>query len=134
MTRPLDPIGSVKVKLGLLVAASVLVASIVATVGAAGGVPIWLSIPVTIALALAVTQLLASGMTSPLRQMTAAAARMARGDHSTRITETSRDEIGELARAFNRMAADLEQVDRQRRDLVGSETACLLHHGVDQIG
>ncbi|MFH7322693.1 DUF4153 domain-containing protein [Aeromicrobium sp. JJY06] len=120
MTRPLDPVGSVKVKLGLLVAASVLVASIVATVGAAGGVPIWLSIPVTIALALAVTQLLASGMTSPLRQMTAAAARMARGDHSTRITDTSRDEIGELARAFNRMAADLEQVDRQRRDLIAN--------------
>lgn len=120
MSRPLDPIGSVKFKLGLLVAVSVVVASVVATVGSAGGVPIWLSIPVTIALALAVTQLLASGMTSPLRQMTVAAARMARGDHSTRITDTSRDEIGELARAFNRMAADLEQVDRQRRDLIAN--------------
>ncbi|WP_313405504.1 DUF4153 domain-containing protein [Aeromicrobium sp.] len=120
MNRPLDPINSVKVKLGLLVAISVTVASLVATFGSAGGVPIWLSIPVTIALALAVTQLLATGMTSPLRQMTVAAARMARGDHRTRITDTSRDEIGELARAFNRMAADLEQVDRQRRDLIAN--------------
>lgn len=120
MSRPLDPIGSVKFKLGLLVAVSVTVASVVATVGAAGGVPIWLSIPVTIVLALAVTQLLATGMTSPLRQMTAAAALMAHGDHRTRITDTSRDEIGELARAFNQMAADLEQVDRQRRDLIAN--------------
>jgi len=119
-TRPLDQVQSVKVKLGLLVAASVTVASIVATIGSAGGVPIWLSIPVTIALALAVTQLLAVGMTSPLREMTAAARRMATGDHSVRVAATSRDEVGELARAFNRMAEELAGVDRQRRELVAN--------------
>ena len=75
--RALDPVRSVKVKLGLLVAASVTLASVIATIGSAGGVPIWLSIPVTIVLALAVTQLLAVGMTSPLREMTVAARRMA---------------------------------------------------------
>ena len=119
-TRPLDQVQSVKVKLGLLVAASVTVASVVATIGSAGGVPIWLSIPVTIALALAVTQLLAVGMTSPLREMTAAARRMATGDHSVRVAATSRDEVGELARAFNRMAEELAGVDRQRRELVAN--------------
>ena len=77
--RALDPVRSVKVKLGLLVAASVTVASVIATIGSAGGVPIWLSIPVTIALALAVTQLLAVGMTSPLREMTVAADGWRRG-------------------------------------------------------
>ena len=118
--RALDPVRSVKVKLGLLVVASVTVASIIATIGSAGGVQIWLSIPVTIALALAVTQLLAVGMTSPLRDMTAAAARMATGDHSVRVTATSRDEVGELARAFNRMAEELAGVDRQRRELVAN--------------
>ena len=118
--RPLDQVQSVKVKLGLLVGASVTVASIIATIGSAGGVPIWLSIPVTIALALAVTQLLAVGMTSPLREMTAAARRMATGDHSVRVAATSRDEIGELARAFNRMAEELAGVDRQRRELVAN--------------
>ncbi len=118
--RPLDQVRSVKVKLGLLVAASVTVATVVGTIGSAGGVPIWLSIPVTIALALAVTQLLAVGMTSPLRQMTAASRRMAAGDHSVRVAETSRDEIGELARAFNRMAEELAGVDRQRRELVAN--------------
>lgn len=120
MTGPLDPIRSVKFKLGLLVAASVSVAVVVATFGAAGGVPMWLSIPVTVTIALAVTQLLAAGMTSPLRQMTAATARMARGDHSIRVDDTLQDEIGDLARAFNRMSAELDQVERQRRDLVAN--------------
>ncbi len=74
----------------------------------------------TVALALGVTQLLAVGMTSPLRQMTAAAQRMAKGDYDVRVTDTSSDEVGELARAFNRMARDLATVDRQRRDLVAN--------------
>ncbi|GAA2145364.1 hypothetical protein GCM10009844_19960 [Nocardioides koreensis] len=121
MSSPLlDQVTSVKVKLGLLVAASVTVASVVAAIGAGGGVPFWLSVPVTVALALGVTQLLAVGMTSPLREMTAAARRMARGDYSGRVTATSSDEVGELARAFNRMAEELAAVDRQRRELVAN--------------
>jgi two-component system sensor histidine kinase BaeS len=118
--QPLARITSVKVKLGLLVAASVTVAAMVATVGRVGGVPVWLSMPVTILLALAITQLLAVGMTSPLRQMTAAAGRMATGDYAVRVTETSSDEVGDLARAFNTMARDLSTVDRQRRELVAN--------------
>ncbi len=118
--EPLARVASLKVKLGLLVAASVTVAAAVATLGRAGGVPVWLSIPVTIMLALAVTQLLAVGMTSPLRQMTEAARRMATGDYAVRVTETSSDEVGDLARAFNTMARDLATVDRQRRELVAN--------------
>ena len=79
-----------------------------------------LSIPVTILMALAVTQLLATGMTSPLRQMTTVARQMARGDYSGRVYSTSSDEVGQLARAFNTMAEDLATVDRQRRDLVAN--------------
>ena len=118
--QPLARVTSLKVKLGLLVAASVTVASAVATLGRAGGVPVWLSIPVTILLALAVTQLLAVGMTSPLREMTEAARRMATGDYAVRVTETSGDEVGELGRAFNTMTRDLATVDRQRRELVAN--------------
>ncbi|WP_193612334.1 DUF4153 domain-containing protein [Nocardioides lijunqiniae] len=121
MSGPLlDQVTSVKVKLGVLVAVSVTVAAVVAAVGASSDVPFWLSIPVTVALALGVTQLLAVGMTSPLREMTAAARDMARGDYSGRVTATSNDEVGELARAFNRMAEDLAAVDRQRRELVAN--------------
>ena len=46
-------------------------------------------------------------MTSPLREMTAAARRMASGDYAQRVTATSSDEVGTLGRAFNAMAADL---------------------------
>jgi signal transduction histidine kinase len=45
---------------------------------------------------------------------------MARGDYGRRVTATSRDEVGELARAFNTMATELAEVDRMRRDLVAN--------------
>ncbi|GAA4083998.1 DUF4153 domain-containing protein [Nocardioides kongjuensis] len=118
--QPLVGVRSIKVKLGLLVAASATVAALVAALGRSDGVPTWLTIPVTIGLALALTQLLAVGMTSPLRQMTEAARRMATGDYAVRVPDTARDEVGELARAFNTMARDLAGVDRQRRDLVAN--------------
>ncbi|MBI2246034.1 MAG: DUF4173 domain-containing protein [Nocardioides sp.] len=118
--QPLARVTSLKVKLGVLVAASVTVAAVVASLGNAGGVPVLLSIPVTILLALAITQLLAVGMTSPLREMTGAAQRMATGDYAVRVTDTSGDEVGDLARAFNTMARDLDAVDRQRRELVAN--------------
>src|SRR4028119_1298063 len=52
--------------------------------------------------------------------MASAASAMARGDYSRRVRATSRDEVGELARAFNQMAADLEAADRQRRELIAN--------------
>jgi len=57
-------------------------------------------------------------MTSPLREMAEAATAMARGDHSRRVRATSRDEVGDLGRAFNAMSAELAGVDRARRELV----------------
>lgn len=117
--EPLRRVTSLKLKLGLLVAVSVVVSAGLATLGA-GSVPAWLSIPVTVLLALAVTQLLAGGMTAPLRDMTTAARRMAAGDHDVVVTATSSDEVGELARAFTTMATELATVDRQRRELVAN--------------
>ncbi len=118
--QPLAAVRSLKVKLGLLVVVSVLAATALTSLASSGGVPAWLAVPVTIALALAVTQLLAVGMIAPLREMTQAARRMATGDHHAQVTETSRDEVGELARAFNTMARDLDAVDGQRRQLVAN--------------
>lgn len=118
--EPLGRVTSIKVKLGLLVAASVVVAAVVGTLGSAGGVTPWLAVPVTVAIALGVTQLLAAGMTSPLRQMTEVARRMARGDYSGRVEASAGDEVGELARTFNQMAADLGHVDAERRALVAT--------------
>jgi signal transduction histidine kinase len=56
----------------------------------------------------------------PLREMTDAARAMARGDYTRRVRATSRDEVGELATAFNQMAADLAAADRQRRELIAN--------------
>jgi signal transduction histidine kinase len=52
--------------------------------------------------------------------MASATESMARGDFSRRVTVTSRDEIGTLARSFNLMAAELAETDRVRRDLVAN--------------
>ena len=65
-------------------------------------------------------QVLAHGMTSPLREMTAAAQAMAQGDYTRRVTASSHDEVGRLADAFNTMAEDLEQADTLRRELVAN--------------
>jgi signal transduction histidine kinase len=111
---------SIRTKLGLLVAITVAVASSLAVVGTRLGLSPWATVLAAVLVALGVTQVLARGMTSPLREMTVAAQRMAKGDYSQRVRATSRDEVGELARAFNRMAATLEAVDQHRRDLVAN--------------
>jgi signal transduction histidine kinase len=59
-------------------------------------------------------------MTRPLREMTAAAKAMARGDYTRRVRATSRDEVGDLADAFNLMAADLAAADQHRRELIAN--------------
>lgn len=116
--RPLDPFRSFKVKTGLLVMASVFAASV--TFWFASDWQFRFALGVALLVSLAVTQILAHGMTSPLREMTAAARAMATGDWSRRVQTTSRDEIGELATAFNQMAEDLEADDRYRRELIAN--------------
>lgn len=116
--RPLDPLRSFKSKTGLLVGASLLLASLTFWITAQ-----WqfrYALLAALIAALVVTQILAHGMTSPLREMTAAAKAMATGDYSRRVRSTSRDEIGQLATAFNQMAEDLEAHDRYRRELIGN--------------
>ena len=70
--------------------------------------------------ALALARLLARGMTQPLRDMATAAERLGRGDYSERVPVTSRDELGRTAETFNRMATELENMERLRRDLVAN--------------
>jgi signal transduction histidine kinase len=71
-------------------------------------------------IALVMARWLARGTTQPLRDMTAAARRMEVGDYSVRVRTRSRDEVGQLAQAFNRMSAELETLERTRRDLVAN--------------
>lgn len=57
-------------------------------------------------------------VTAPLRQMSAAAARIGRGELDQKVPVPSDDELGSLARAFNAMAADLRRLEESRRHLV----------------
>jgi signal transduction histidine kinase len=118
--RPLDPVRSIKAKLGILVIVSVSFAGSFTAIGVSIGIRARYVVLTATVLSLIVTQFLAHGMTSPLRRMTAAARAMAAGDYSRRIRATSQDEVGELANAFNQMAADLEAADRQRRELIAN--------------
>ncbi|HSU01160.1 MAG TPA: ATP-binding protein, partial [Nocardioides sp.] len=120
MSTPLDAVSSLKTKLGLLVVASVVTAVLLTLLGSAADVSPWLVLPVSVALALGVTQLLAAGMVAPLLRMTEVSRAMARGDYSGRVRTSSTDEVGQLAAAFNRMAEDLATVDRERRDLIAT--------------
>lgn len=118
LPRPLDRFASFKVKMGLLVASAISLAAFTFWIGAS-----WqfrYALLAALATSLALTQFLAHGMTSPLRQMTAGARAMARGDYSVRVRATSRDEIGQLADAYNQMAADLGAADEYRRGLIAN--------------
>lgn len=70
--------------------------------------------------ALGMTRWLARGVTYPLREMASAADALAAGDYHRRVKVHSRDEVGALANAFNRMAGELAAIDQLRRDLVAN--------------
>ncbi|MEV7621691.1 ATP-binding protein [Actinoplanes sp. NPDC089786] len=118
LPRPLDPVRSIKIKIGLILLGALLAAMTYFRIGI-GWLPPWTTVTAFV-VALGALQLLARGLTSPLREMTAAAKAMAQGDYTRRVRATSRDEVGQLAVAFNMMAADLAAADRQRRELIAN--------------
>jgi|SRR5271157_884138 len=61
--------------------------------------------------------ILARTLTHPVRDLTAAIHAMAQGDLKQSVPVTSRDELGELAAAFNQMSSDLDQLNRSRRQM-----------------
>jgi signal transduction histidine kinase len=71
-------------------------------------------------IALVLARWLARGMTQPLRDMAQAARRMETGDYSQRVETRNRDEVGQLAAAFNRMSGELDNLEQLRRDLVAN--------------
>src|SRR5256885_2576640 len=120
LAHPLDEVPSIKLKLGFVIAAAVAVTVFVFWVLIKIGV--WPSVSGVIAgaIAMVMVRFLSRGLTSPLREMAAAASEMAKGNYERRVSTSSRDEVGELARAFNQMAAELAETDRVRRDLVAN--------------
>jgi signal transduction histidine kinase len=70
----------------------------------------------SVALALFLGRMLAR----PLREVGAAARRIADGDYGARVPREGPDEIASLADSFNQMAASLEEQERMRRDFIAN--------------
>lgn len=116
--RPLDRLPSLKLKLGLVIVLAIVTTSATMLIAAKLGLRLRWGALVALVVSLVFVQLVARGMTAPLRAMARAAGAMARGDHGQRVEVRSRDEVGQLAGAFNEMAAELEELDRLRSSLV----------------
>ncbi|HEX21192.1 MAG TPA: HAMP domain-containing protein [Actinobacteria bacterium] len=67
--------------------------------------------------ALLISYLIATRLTAPLGIMTQAAGKIEAGDLSYRVDVGGSDEIGELAHAFNHLAAALQRQERLRHNL-----------------
>jgi signal transduction histidine kinase len=119
--KPLQQLSSLKLKLGIVIVAAVWITAVTTIIGVRElHLPALVATLAGIVIALACVQVLARGTTRPLREMAAVASAMARGEHGRQVAVTSNDEVGELARAFNRMTAELAETDRLRRDLVAN--------------
>jgi signal transduction histidine kinase len=78
---------------------------------------IWASLAATI-LAIVLSFVMMRKVLAPLTRMTATSAQIAAGDFSVRVPAGTEDEVGQLARAFNRMAESLEKIEKLRRNLM----------------
>ncbi len=59
-------------------------------------------------------------LVKPIKQINAAALRMAAGDFSVRVPVNRSDELGELAGSMNTMACGLSRIERMRQDFVAN--------------
>lgn len=116
--RPLDVLPAIKLKLSAVIVGAIAIAAAVSSLGVRLGWPVWIRPVISGVIGVAIMWFFAGGIVSPLREMADATSRMARGDYRTRVRATSADEVGDLARAFNAMALQLEELDRDRRDLI----------------
>ena len=62
----------------------------------------------------------AQRMAEPLRSMSAAAKKIARGDFSARVRVRGSDEIADLAQSFNYMAESMERLEQVRSEFVAN--------------
>lgn len=88
-------------------------------------------------LAIIVALVLSRGLAEPVRALLAATARVARGEYETHVPVTSKDEIGQLAGAFNEMTHGLLLKEKYRGVLdkvVSRDVADEMLKGEIQLG
>ena len=78
----------------------------------------WVIVGLSVLLAALVSLLLARILLVPVRRLAQATHRLASGDYRTRVRVGPLDELGRLARDFNRLAHSLERHERWRRELM----------------
>lgn len=78
---------------------------------------IWASV-FALVLAGVLSFLLTRRVLSPLSQMIGITQKIASGDYTGRVPIPSRDEVGQLATAFNQMAESLQRVEQLRKTMV----------------
>lgn len=85
---------------------------------------------VAVVIALTVAYFLSRSITFPISRMQEAAERIARGDFSEKVNIKSKDELGELAKSLNIMAAELQQKmeNLRRMDMVRTDFVANVSH------
>ena len=78
---------------------------------------LWLATGSAVLVALIVGVFLARSLTSPVRALTQAAYRMTAGELAQQVRVASKDELGQLAQAFNQMSSQLAEKDRLRQQM-----------------
>lgn len=116
--NPLDRLPSLKLRLGLLIVLAIGVTLVTMLAAGLLDVPLRVGALAALVLSLGTVQVVARGTTRPLQELRAAAGRLAAREAGVRVTVRGRDEVAELGHAFNRMAAELDETERIRRDLV----------------
>jgi signal transduction histidine kinase/HAMP domain-containing protein len=81
-------------------------------------------------IALLVVVLIGRAIVQPVKDLTAAAEGIAQGDYSRRVGSKRKDEVGRLATAFDKMAAEVQSVS-ENRELLGEASQLLAESIVD---
>ncbi len=112
---------SVKTKLGTLVVVSVFITTGLLMIAVRTETELRFITVFSVIATLLITQFVAHSLTAPLDEMNTVARAISHGDYTRRVNGVGRrDELGDLAATFNRMAADLEAQDQQRKELVAN--------------
>jgi two-component system OmpR family sensor kinase len=83
---------------------------------------LWITGLITAAAALLVGLVLTRQITRPIKALTEGARKIASGNLGYQVRTSARDEVGDLARSFNAMAAHLDQSEQTRRRLTADIT------------
>ncbi|MEU5973248.1 HAMP domain-containing sensor histidine kinase [Streptomyces sp. NPDC047315] len=112
---------TIKTKLGTLVVVSVFITTGLLLVALRTSTELRFITVFSVIATLLITQFFAHGLTAPLDEMNTVAKGISHGDYTQRVRGADRrDELGDLASTINRMADDLEAVDRHRKELVAN--------------